>query len=214
MTIIVEGPLEPGRYRLVAEPEPQPEPADGEAAPWRDIRDQMPTNPRPDASALIAQRGGWWKRKLSDIDGITIHHTLSHNPEATAAYIVKSVSAGGKGHATTQYHIWITAEGEALYCVDLTEGLWHDHCGDMNTHISIGMAGSLHVTKPPQAQLHKAAEVAAYLVRKYDIGAESVAGHNDWARKCSNVSTVCPGWDQAGWRAAFYEAFDKALVQG
>jgi hypothetical protein len=178
--------------------------------PWRDIRDEMPVNSRPDATALLAQRGGWWQRELSDITGITIHHTLSHNPSQVAAYIVKPKAQGGKGYPTTQYHIWITREGEALYCVDLTEGLWHDHCGDKNTNISIGLAGSLHTAKPPLVQLVKAAEVVAFLMRVLKIDIANVAGHNDWARKCANVSTTCPGWDQAGWRSQFYGLLDEA----
>jgi len=183
-----------------------------EPPPWTDYRAQMPTNPHPDASALIAQRGGWWKRTLEQIDGITLHHTLSHNPIATAAYITKPVAQGGKGHATTEYHIWITAEGEALLCVDLTEGLWHDHTGDRNTHISIGMAGSLHVAKPSAPQLRKVVAVVAYLMRTFDIPLANVAGHNDWAYKVSKVVTVCPGWDKAGWRGDFYEALNQALA--
>jgi hypothetical protein len=181
--------------------------------PWTDARGTLPTNPRPDASALIAQRGGWWKRALEDIDGITIHHTLSHNPAATAAYITKPVAQGGKGHATTEYHFWVTAEGEALYHVDLTEGLWHDHCGDHNTHISIGMAGSLHTAKPSTAQLTAAARLVAYLMRWLDIDMANVAGHNDWAYKCSKVSTVCPGWDKAAWRGDFYAALNAELAR-
>ena len=194
--------------RYACAPDPLPEPGH---APWEDWRDKMPTNPTPDASALIAKRGGWWKRELSDIDGITIHHTLSHDPIAMAAYIVKPLAKGGKGHATTQYHVWITKDGRALYCVDLTEGLWHDHCGDLNTHISIGMAGSLHTSKPPVAQLRKAAQVVAYLMDKYGVLVANVAGHNDWALKCSGVKTDCPGWDRMGWRSEFYTALDEWL---
>ena len=173
--------------------------------PWRDIRDTMPTNASPDASELIAQRGGWWRRVPEQIDGITIHHTMSHSPQATASYCTKPKAAGGKGHATTQYHFWITAGGEALYCVDLTEGLWHDHTGDHNTHVSIGMAGSLHTMKPPRVQLEAAAEVTAYLMRTLNIADENVAGHKDWAMKVSGVKTVCPGWDLTGWRDDFFE---------
>ena len=179
--------------------------------PWVDIIDEMPTNPTPDATPWIAQRGGWWQRTSGDIDGITIHHTLGHNPVATAFYITKPRAQGGKGHATTQYHIWITADGEALLCVPFTEGLLHDHCGDKNTHISIGMAGRLHENKPPQVQLEKCAEVVAYLMREFSIDIANVAGHNDWAHDCSNVITVCPGWDIAGWRNDFYAALRAQL---
>ena len=201
----VELILDGTRYTCEIAPPPEPE-----GAPWVDVIATLPTNPHPDATALIAQRGGWWIRELSQIDGITIHHTLSHDPVATAAWIVKPLAQKGKGHKTTQYHIWITKDGQALYCVDLTEGLWHDHTGDHNTHISIGMAGSLHTSKPPAEQIAKAAEVAAYLMKRFDIPLASVAGHNDWALKAAKVKTTCPGWDAAGWRSSFYEALEKA----
>jgi N-acetyl-anhydromuramyl-L-alanine amidase AmpD len=194
--------------RYVCTPAPDPEP---DGAPWEDWRDKMPVNPTPDASALITKRGGWWQRALSDIDGITIHHTLSHDPIATASWIVKPKVQGGKGHATTQYHVWITKDGRALWCVGFEHGLWHDHCGDLNKHISIGLSGSLHVAKPPTAQLRKAAQVVAYLMARFDIRVANVAGHNDWAMKCSGVKTDCPGWDRAGWRSEFYAALDEWL---
>lgn len=193
------------RYTCIPVVEPGPD-----GPPWHDTRSTMPTNPSPDGSALLAKRGGWWQRELTDIKGITVHHTLSHNPSQTAAYIVKPKAQGGKGYPTTQYHVWITADGQALYCVDLTEGLWHDHCGDKNTSISIGMAGSLHTARPPDAQLLKAAEVVAYLMRVLNIDIANVAGHNDWALRCANVRTACPGWDQAGWRSRFYKLLDEA----
>jgi len=202
----VELILDGTRYTCQIAPPPEPT-----GAPWRDVIATMPTNPTPDASKLIAQRGGWWKRELSQIDGIAIHHTLGHDPIATANYCTKPTAQNGKGHSTTQYHIWITKEGEALLCVPLTEGLWHDHTGDRNTHISIGLAGSLHKGKPPQAQLDKAAEVTAYLMHLYKIAGGNVAGHNDWAWKAAKVKTTCPGWDVAGWRSEFYAALNKAL---
>ena len=194
------------RLNLYTLPEPEPPTV---TPPWRDYRDKMPTNPTPDASSTLSRRAGWWRRSLDDIDGVTIHHTLSHNPEGLAAYITKPKANGGKGYPTTQYHVWITAEGDALWCVDFEEGLWHDHCGDKNTHISIGMAGRLHEGKPPQVQLNKAAEVSAYLMDVFDIEASHVAGHNDWALLFSKVHTVCPGWDVAGWRNDFYTALNK-----
>lgn len=188
------------RYACVPAPEPG---LDG--APWEDIRSQMPTNSNPDADPILAKRGGWWQRELEQITGITIHHTCSHAYLATATWIVRPAAKGGKGYSTTQYHVWVTREGRALYCVDLTEGMWHDHAGDLNRNISIGMAGSLHVNRPPQVQLDKAVEVVAYLMRKFGIPIANVAGHLDRA-KLKNVIIECPGWDVMQWRAAFYDA--------
>lgn len=45
---------------LAGEPDPLP--------PWTDARTVLPVNKTPDGSALLAQRGGWWKRTLADID--------------------------------------------------------------------------------------------------------------------------------------------------
>ena len=196
------------RYECQPVTEEQGAPA-APSAPWEDVRARMPRNQLPDNCKLIASRGGWWQRELSAIDGIAIHHTMTNNLEATAAWITKPKSAGGKGHATSQYHFWVAADGRALYCVDLREGLWHDHAGDENTHISIGMAGRLDFAPPPDVQLQAAVRLVWYLMREFMIPRENVAGHNDWAWSVSRVKTVCPGWDKAGWRSAFFAALGE-----
>jgi len=158
-----------------------------------DIRDELATNPGPYTSPILNEQGGWWKRELVQIDGVTIHHTLSDSPHATAAYYVQKDG----GRPTLPYTFWITQTGEILWCVDLEEGLWHDHCSNFNTHLSVGLAGRLHEYRPSEAQLDAATKLCAWAVD--DIG--DVKGHMDY------YPTVCPGWASAAsgyWKEDFY----------
>jgi hypothetical protein len=175
--------------------------------PWEDVREQMPINANPDEPWLVEQgRKGWWKRTNEQIDGLTIHHTMSHNMTWMADYCTRAKAQGGKGYPTTNYAFWIHADGSSSYCVDITEAPWHDHCGDENTHISIGMAGDLSKAAPPTAQLEGLVKVIAYLMAMLNIPIENVEGHREWsARYKGKPMTVCPGWLSSGWRDQFYQ---------
>jgi len=144
---------------------------------------------------------GWWQRCLGQIDGVTIHHTLSHSPHQTAAYYVTK----GGGRPSIPYHFWITETGEVLLCLALTEGCWHDHTGHRNTHVSVGLAGRLHERRPTEVQLGAAVRVTRWLVHHpgMRVTRERVKGHCDYAR------TVCPGWNAVGWQQDFYEMLDR-----
>jgi hypothetical protein len=158
----------------------------------RDIRSELARNER--CPSPLAQ--GWWRRELGQINGLTVHHTLSHSPHATAEnYIHKE-----GGRPSIPYHLWIAETGEILYCLDLTEGCWHDHTGHENRHISLGLAGSLHLRRPPNAQLEAAVRVARWAIEHpaMAITLDGVRGHRDYA------ATVCPGWTATGWREDFY----------
>lgn len=84
--------------------------------------------------------------------------------------------------------------------------MWHDHCGHQNRHVSVGLAGRLHESKPPAAELRAAARIVAWLMDRYGIPLAEVQGHND-----RYASTICPGWDQADWRDDFYTALGEEL---
>lgn len=171
-------------------------------APWhRDISAELARNPGPYTSKYLQDDGGWWQRRVSQIDGVTIHHTLSNSPYATAAHYVTKEG----GRPTIPYTIWVTQTGEILLCVPLTEGLWHDHTGAHNTHLSVGMAGTLHLYQPADAQLNAAAAVAAWAVQSPQLplvrGVRQIKGHMDY------ISTACPGWNREAsglWKADFY----------
>lgn len=169
-----------------------------EALPYIDLVDQMPTNPNPTAPAE-----GWWMRTRDQITGITVHHTMSHDPRATARYCTDV-----KGRPSIQYHLWVTREGAVYLCAPLSWGMWHDHCGHKNRNISVGLAGRLHESKPPDVELRAAAQIVAWLMGQLGIERAEVQGHND-----RYAGTVCPGWDQAGWRDDFYQALDEELGQ-
>ena len=140
----------------------------------------------------------WPTRK--EVTGVTIHHTLSHSPTATAGYIVRS-----KGYPSTQYSYWVSADdGCPVYqCLRDNIACWHDHTGRLQTAMSIGMAGSLHVVKPSFEQMEACAKLCRVLMKRYGFGVDQVKGHIDRA-KLAGVSTVCPGWDAAHWRGEFY----------
>jgi len=156
---------------------------------YDDIVDQIPVNPHP------THPEAWWVRGPDQIEGITIHHTLSHSPMATAWYVIEK-----KGRPTLPYHFWVSVEGDCWLCVPLRYGMWHDHTGHKNVNISVGMAGHLHKVVPTGAQMEAAVRLVKYLMVEYGIPLENVRGHND------RHATICPGWDAMNWRDRFYEA--------
>jgi len=205
MSNVHEVTIDGVRY-VPATEEPQP------LAPFEivDVRDQVPYNHNPDGSAILRERSGWWKRTPSQIDGITIHHTMTNNWQATAAWTARNKANGGKGYPAIQYHYWVQADGTILYLLDVREGCWHDHCGDKNTHISIGMAGRLDIAAPPEKQLQAAAWLARQLAYTYGISVDNIDGHREWSQRCTGkYQTTCPGWHVSGWRDAFFNAFNE-----
>lgn len=168
----------------------------------RDISGELATN----AHCPPPLQDGWWNRSLSQIDGLTFHHTLSHSPHATARYYVEK----GGGRPSLPYTLWVTETGEILKCNALTDGCWHDHTGHENTHLSVGLAGSLHQVAPSDAQLDAAANVAAWAVRHpgMNVELETVRGHRDY------YQTVCPGWSSAAsgiWRPRLFNRIRARL---
>jgi len=176
--------------------------------PWdRDISGELARNPGPYTNSYLQQDGGWWPRSLPQIDGVTIHHTLSDSPHATAQHYVNKDG----GRPSIPYTVWISQTGEILLCVPLTEGLWHDHTGHENTHLSVGLAGQLHLHHPADVQLEAAVKVCKWAVETLPgvTSADQVKGHRDFAQ------TICPGWqasDSGYWRDDFYAALRRALA--
>jgi len=174
---------------------------------WRDISAELPTNPGPYKQAALDASGGWWQRTLEQINGVTIHHTLSHSPHATAAHYINK----GHGRPTIPYTFWITPTGEILQCVALEQGLWHDHTGHANRHLSVGLAGSLHILPPPKAQLDAAVAVCVWAIETLPgvRGMQDIRGHDAFA------ATVCPGWKAGNasrdWKTLFYDELGRAL---
>jgi len=173
-------------------------PAPESPEPWWDVdlRDVLPRR----ANCPPPLQNGWWARSLEQIDGITVHHTLTHNVSAVAAAYVNRDG----GRPSIPYHLWITRDGEIAYCLDLAEGCWHDHTGHANTHVSVGLAGVLDVLPPTDAQIWAAARaVRGLLALLPGVTLGSVWGHRRY------IATRCPGWGQPPafheWRAVFYE---------
>jgi hypothetical protein len=178
--------------------------------PYIDRVADMPTNDNPFHPSFLRWFPGrktWPERNLDTLTGITIHHTLSHSPVATARYCTMT-----KGYPTTQYHYWVSAgDGCPVYkLVEPSAALWHDHTGAHPTTLSVGMAGWLHTKKPPDEQIEAAARVVAWLLGEYDIPRNGVNGH---AERAIGVVTVCPGWNTASWRDDFFAALDSAIAR-
>lgn len=177
------------------------------ATPWdKDITNELATN----ANCPGSLAGGWWQRKLSQITGLTFHHTLSDSPHAFASWYVKS--SGGR--PSTCYSVWITQTGEVLLCNALKEGNWHDHTGHKNRNLCVGLAGRLHEYRPAAVQLRAAARVAAWAVydARINIALETVRGHMDVGTL--KGKTQCPGWDSAAsghWKPELYEMIEALL---
>lgn len=183
---------------LVTDPAP--------TALWdRDISAELATNPGPYRNALLQRDGGWWRRDLDQIDGVTLHHTLSNSPHATASHYIHK----GGGRPTIPYTVWVSETGEVLLCAPLEFGSWHDHTGHENTHLSVGLAGHLHLNQPSRAQLAAAARVCLWAIETLPsvTGAESIGGHADYTQ------TICPGWADGGrdrWKLRFFDLLEPA----
>ena len=186
---------------LIVGPEPDP-------VPYVDRVDEMPVNLKPhhaDFLRCFPGRDMWPLRSLDDIDGITVHHTLSHSPLAAANYCTQA-----KGYPTVQYHFWVSAgDGCPVYrLVDEAVQLWHDHTGTYQTTLSVGLAGRWDYYVPPGEQLTALVELVAWLMRTYRVPIEEVQGH---CTRALPIITVCPGWYRADWHDAFFDLLEAEV---
>ena len=170
----------------------------------------MPINKRPFHADFKRYFNEFWPirgqgKMPSEVTGITIHHTMSHSPLATAQYCTNV-----KGYPTTQYHYWVSANDNVDVYQLLKEewAIWHDHTGTYQTNLSVGMAGHLHNHKPPKDQIKACAMLCKHLMKKHNLTIENVVGHRDQYSK-----TACPGWDSAHWKNDFYNALQRVSIK-
>ena len=176
----------------------------------QDLSGELATND----SCLGILANGWWQRTIDQINEVTIHHTYGWVDLYT--FCEWYVNSKG-GRPSSPYTIWITPTGQIILVNELTEGCWHDHTGHENTHLSIGLAGALHLHRPPDVQLQAAARVCKWVINNPEIplvndGIHHVSGHVD------HYPTACPGWHDDGesepsgyWRDAFYNILAEQL---
>lgn len=173
--------------------------------PWTNHIAEMPINHNPFHPDILRRKMKFWYiRELIDIKGITIHHTMSHSPLATAKYCCFT-----KGYPTGQYAFWVSqGDGCPVYqLADLSWIVWHDNTGAYQSNISVGMAGDLSVKEPPQEQIDATANLVAYLMCTYSIPIDNVEGHRGRWR-----GTDCPGWDLMHWRNKFYDKLESLYL--
>lgn len=200
-----------------------------DAAPWDEVLvGKLPTNPGPYGYKVLNDNGGWWQREYEEVDGCSVHHTYG---SASILAMNKYYMGKSGGHPTMPYSIWISENGKIYLCVDLHQGLWHDHTGYKNTHISIGMAGTLHTGFPEETQLAATAKVCAWFINSPIFpgvkGPDHIKGHREWVHTYADRGyypagkipyTVCPGWKTSSlpggedrWKARFGIALLEAL---
>lgn len=184
--------------------------------PYTSRIDEMPINRNPDHPDIVEYGWDSWPiRGKGDcpeaVTGLTIHHTMSHSPLAVARYCTNSRNDGGKGLPSTQYHFWVSQEDgcPVWQLAPMDWALWHDHTGTYQMTLSIGMAGRLHESKPPDEHLGATARLVVYLQRLLGLPLSEVQGHDQRAREAKNIKTDCPGWLLADWRDAFYIALEN-----
>lgn len=185
--------------------------------PWVNRVSEMPINHDP-ANGLFIENFGhgafWPLRAMNQITGLTIHHAMSHSPLGTANYCTSNTH--GKGYPTINYHYWVAADDDcSLYqLADPEWALWHDHTGKHQTTLSIAMAGSLHLHRPPQEQIQATVHLCRHLMSLLNIEIDQVTGHRERYR----MRTQCPGWGQpddpvsagTGWKDDFFSALHAA----
>ncbi len=138
--------------------------------------------------------------KTHEIVRITIHHTaVKQNPERTLAQKLTSLQKFSQNPGTlgsgkskpawpdVPYHYYIDCHG------NIGEGRELQYVGDTNTeydptgHALIVLEGNFEEEEPTAAQLAAVRQMIAWLAARFEVPAERIGGHKDFA------GTLCPG---------------------
>lgn len=171
-------------------------------SPWDDdLRTALPRN--HNCQGLLAD--GWWRRRLDQIDALTLHHTAHENDDPAPLAQWYCFEKDPRGRPSIPYTLWIRRDGTVALCNHLEEGCWHDETGHENTHLSVAIVGDLRKREPTPAQYAAMVEVARWAMAHPEMQIEraGITGDMDWR------STECPGWLAGGWRDKFYALLDE-----
>lgn len=163
------------------------------------------TTPTTKAPAILS-RAEWQAQppvaemKVHQIEHITIHHTaVKQNPQRTLAQKLTSLQKFSQNPGTlgsgkakpawpdVPYHYYIDCHG------NIGEGRELKYVGDTNTeydptgHALIVLDGNFEEEEPTAAQLTALRAMISWLAAQYQVPAERVGGHKDFA------GTLCPG---------------------
>jgi hypothetical protein len=126
-----------------------------------------------------------------DLQYLTLHHTASPEPDpADAAAQIRShqrFHQDDRGWADIAYHFLIGPSGEIF------EGRSYVFAGETGTnydpagHFLVSLDGNYGSTMPSEAQLQSAAALFAWAAINFDLSADTLGGHRDYA------ATECPG---------------------
>ncbi|MDQ3782459.1 MAG: peptidoglycan recognition protein family protein [Actinomycetota bacterium] len=144
----------------------------------------------------VIGRDGWGARPSSDeleahsITRVTVHHTgvvLATNAEAPAAIRRhQDFHIDSRGWPDLAYHYMIDAAGNVY------QGRHPDFAGDSRSydttgHLLVCCEGHFGRQVLPDAQRVSLEAMVAWALAAYDVAADTIAGHGDYAR------TSCPG---------------------
>ena len=154
----------------------------------------------------IIKRSEWGAKKpVSEgrkhkIEFITIHHTATiQKPDVAIATKMRNLQAFSQRDDKLDtgkfkpawfdipYHYYIAVDGK------IAEGREIEFAGDTNTeydptgHALVVVEGSFNKEEPTAKQIESLKTIVAWLARKYKVPAESIKGHDDYAK------TGCPG---------------------
>jgi len=128
------------------------------------------------------------------ISQITIHHggVEVSNEKEPLKYMrnLQKYSMEEKKWMDIPYHYSIDLHGKIYECRPI------QYPGDTNTeydptgHALINVIGNYEIQKISEEQLQAIVELTAWLVEKYNVPVEAIAGHKDYSKM-----TVCPGKD-------------------
>ncbi len=150
-----------------------------------------------DLPVITRAQWGWQPLQRSvpkhEISRVTIHHGgVEVGPEKdTIAYLknLQNWSRSEKQWIDMPYHYMIDLQGK------IYEGRPLAYPGDTNTgydprgHALICVIGNYEVQSISPAQIDALARLAAWLIARYELGLDTLAGHRDYAPG----ETVCPG---------------------
>lgn len=144
----------------------------------------------------VIGRDGWGAKSAGDelvahtIDRVTVHHTgvvLDTNAEAPAAIRRhQDFHIDSRGWPDLAYHYMIDAAGNVY------QGRHQDFAGDSRSydttgHLLVCCEGHFGRQPLPDAQRVSLEAMVAWALAAYDVPADTIAGHGDYAR------TSCPG---------------------
>lgn len=149
-----------------------------------DIVDKLPTHPDKE----------YGKRKISDIEYIAVHHSISpaSHPRNFAEHHVNNNGWPGIG-----YHYVIDFGGK-IYKTNYANTISYHVSNHNSKSLGVCLIGNFKNAEPNEEQFDSAVELVKQLMDSYNIDAENVKGHSEFE---DNENKECPCIDMKAFRS-------------